>query len=88
MLSRACPTSTHASDFTFQALRDIPRPSNDHSATGSSRHKAIAQVLPPYMIEHDEMIARQRRNKAQAARAMARSVKRQHEQVAASKTRN
>jgi hypothetical protein len=86
--SSAYLAATFASDLFFQALRDLPRPNNNTSATGSLRHKAIAQVLPPYMIEHDEMIARQRRNKVEAARAIARSVKRQHEKVAASKTRN
>jgi hypothetical protein len=77
-----------ASDFHLQALRDLPRPGNNASATGSQRHKAIAQVLPPYMIEHDQMIARQRQKQMEAARAVARSIKRQHDQVAASKTRN
>jgi hypothetical protein len=40
------------------------------------------------MIEHDDMVARQRRRKEAAALAIARSVKRQREQTAASKTRN
>jgi len=53
-----------------------------------SRQKVIAQVLPRYMIEHDDMVARQRRNKEAAALAIARTVKRQREQTAASKTRN
>ena len=85
---RAAAFASSASDFTLQALRELPRPGNDNSAAGSLRHKAIAQVLPPYMIEHDEMVARQRRSKAQAARAVARSVKKQREHVAATKTRN
>jgi len=76
------------SHFAPQALRDIPRPGHADSANGFSRQKAIAQVLPRYMIEHDDMVARQRRRKEAAALAIARSVKRQREQTAASKTRN
>jgi hypothetical protein len=46
------------------------------------------QVLPPYMLEHDEMLARQRRGKLEAARSAATFVRRQREQTAASKTRS
>jgi hypothetical protein len=68
------------------ALRQLPRPGHDSSAR-CMRNKVIAQVLPPYMIEHDEMVARQRRKKEEAARLSARSVRLQREQVAAGKTR-
>jgi hypothetical protein len=40
------------------------------------------------MLQHDEMIARQRRSKEEAARAIAQSAKRQREQTAARKTRD
>ena len=77
-----------ASHVRHAALRDLPRPGFEKSAAGSLRHKAIAQVLPPYMIEHDEMLARQRRRKQEAARSAASKAKRLRDQAAASKTRN
>jgi hypothetical protein len=39
------------------------------------------------MIEHDEMVARQRRKKEEVARLSARSMRLQREQRAAGKTR-
>jgi hypothetical protein len=77
--------SSHA---RLAALRDLPRPGFEKSAAGSLRHKAIAQVLPPYMIEHDEMLARQRRSKQEAALSAASKAKRQRDLAAASKTRD
>lgn len=77
-----------ASHVWHAALRDLPRPGFEKSAAGSLRHKSIAQVLPPYMIEHDEMLARQRRSKQEAAVRAASTAKRQRDQAAASKTRD
>jgi hypothetical protein len=68
-------------------LRELPRPSHQSSAIGTARQKVIAQVLPPYMLEHDEMLARQRLSKQEAARSAATFVRRQREQAAANKTR-
>ncbi len=42
---RSVFTAAHA---TRSALRELPRPSHQSSATGTSRQKVLAQVLPPH----------------------------------------